>query len=497
MPGDYDTLIELVRETQTLASVQELLDWDQETYMPPNGVTARAEQLATLAKTTHERQTDPRIGELLDKIDGTLNDPLQAANLRETRRDYDRAVKIPSDLVARIAKAGSHAQKAWAKAREQSAFSKFEPHLVKLLDLKREVAELIGYEGEPYDALLDEFEPGERAETVAKVFADLRGPLSEFVRQIAEASSRPDESIVRREFPRPAQEAFARKLAEAVGFDFESGRIDVSTHPFCSGATPSDVRLTTRYNERHFSPAIFGVLHETGHGLYQQGLDSAHMFTPMGSAVSLGIHESQSRLWENMVGRSRAFWEHFYPDCRAAFPAALGDVSLDRFVGAINAVQPSLIRVEADEVTYNLHIILRFELERAMVSGKLAVRDIPDAWNAKMQEVLGITPANDAEGCLQDIHWSFGAFGYFPTYALGNLYAAQFYAAAQRDLGDLTDQIRRGTFKNLLDWLRVNIHRHGQRYRAAELVERVTGKPLSTGPFLSYLRDKFAPIYGL
>ncbi len=271
----------------------------------------------------------------------------------------------------------------------------------------------------------------------------------------------------------------------------------MSTHPFCSGATPSDVRLTTRYNERHFSPAIFGVLHETGHGLYQQGLDSAHMFTPMGSAVSLGIHESQSRLWENMVGRSRAFWEHFYPDCRAAFPAALGDVSIDRFVGAINAVQPSFIRVEADEVTYNLHIILRFELERAMVSGKLAVRDIPDAWNAKMQEVLGITPANDAEGCLQDIHWSFGAFGYFPTYALGNLYAAQFYAAAQRDLGDLTDQIRRGTFKNLLDWLRVNIHRHGQRYRAAELVERVTGKPLSTGPFLSYLRDKFAPIYGL
>ena len=357
MPGDYDTLIELVRETQTLASVQELLDWDQETYMPPNGVTARAEQLATLAKTTHERQTDPRIGELLDKIDGTLNDPLQAANLRETRRDYDRAVKIPSDLVARIAKAGSHAQKAWAKAREQSAFSKFEPQLVKLLDLKREVAELIGYDGEPYDALLDEFEPGERAETVAKVFAELRGPLSEFVRQIAEASTRPDESIVRREFPRLAQEAFARKLAEAVGFDFESGRIDVSTHPFCSGATPSDVRLTTRYNERHFSPAIFGVLHETGHGLYQQGLDSAHMFTPMGSAVSLGIHESQSRLWENMVGRSRAFWEHFYPDCRAAFPAALGDVTLDRFVGAINAVQPSFIRVEADEVTYNLHII--------------------------------------------------------------------------------------------------------------------------------------------
>lgn len=497
MPGDYDTLMQLVRETHALASCQELLEWDQETYMPPTGVVARAEQLAALARTTHERQTDPRIGELLDNIDGALSDPLQLANLRETRRDYDRAVKIPSDLVAKIAKAASHGQKAWATAREESAFSKFEPHLVELLDLKREVAELLGYGNEPYDALLDEFEPGETAETVAKVFDDLRGPLSEFVAQIAGATKRPDESIVRRKFPRADQETFARKLSEAVGFNFQSGRIDVSTHPFCSGATPSDVRLTTRYNERHFSPAIFGVLHETGHGLYQQGLDSAHMFTPMGSAVSLGIHESQSRLWENMVGRSRAFWEHFYPDCKATFPAALGDVSLDGFVGAVNAVQPSFIRVEADEVTYNLHIILRFELERAMVAGKLAVHDIPDAWNAKMKDLLGITPESDADGCLQDIHWSFGAFGYFPTYALGNLYAAQFHAAAERDLGDLNDPIRRGDFKPLLVWLRENIHRHGQQYRAAELVKRVTGEPLSTGPLLTYLRDKFAPIYGL
>ncbi len=497
MPHDYDTLIDRVREVGALASVEELLGWDQETYMPAHGLKARAEQLAAMARITHERQTNPQIGELLNRLDGSITDPQPLANLREIRRGYDRAVKIPADLVARIARASSLAREAWASAREASDFSRFAPNLEELLALKREVAELLGYDGEPYDALLDEFEPGERAETVAAVFAALRKPLSDFVRRLSEAKKKPDASIIHRRFPRDAQAAFARKLSKAIGFDFDSGRIDVSTHPFCSGTTPGDVRLTTRYDETFFSPAIFGVLHETGHGLYEQGFDPEHRFTPLGAAVSLGIHESQSRLWENIVGRSRAFWEKHYPDCRTAFPEALGDVSLDDFVGAINSVQPSMIRVEADEVTYNLHIILRFELERDMVSGSLSVKDIPEAWNAKMQELLGITPANDAEGCLQDIHWSMGGFGYFPTYTLGNLYAAQFYAAAERDIPDLTDRIRRGDCRTLLDWLRANIHRHGQRYRAGELVEKVTGRPLSIQPLMDYLRGKFSPVYGL
>ena len=497
MESDYDAVMKLVREVHVLGSVEELLAWDQETYMPPKGVHARAEQHAAVATVRHERQTQPRIGELLENLDGRLDDPIEQANVREARRDYDRAVKIPAELVGRIAKATSLGQQAWAEARKASAFDKFSPNLSELLDLKRQVAELLGYEGEPYDALLDEYEPGARSAEVAEVFAALRGPLSEFVRQLADAPNKPDGSIVHRRFPRAAQEKFARKLAELIGFDFERGRLDVSVHPFCSGATPLDVRLTTRYHEDAFAPAMFGVLHEAGHGLYEQGLPAEHMFTPAGTAVSLGIHESQSRMWENFVGRSRAFWEFAYDDCRAAFPESLGDVPLNDFVRAVNCVKPSMIRVEADEVTYNLHVILRFELERDMVSGRLAVKDIPEAWNAKMQELLGITPADDAEGCLQDIHWSMGGFGYFPTYALGNLYAAQFFAAAQRAIPDLTDRFRRGDFNTLLEWLRANIHRHGMRYRAGELVERVTGAPLSIEPLMDYLRAKFSPIYGL
>jgi len=389
------------------------------------------------------------------------------------------------------------ARDVWAKARAESNFAMFAPHLKELLELKREVARLIGYEEEPYDALLDEYEPGAKSSDVARTFAALRGPLSAFVRQLSESKKKPDGSILHRHFPKAAQEQFGRRLAEAIGFDFKSGRIDVSTHPFCSGTSPGDVRLTTRYQEDFFSPAIFGVLHEAGHGLYEQGLNGAHLFTPLGTAASLGIHESQSRMWENMVGRSRPFWEHFYPDCQRAFPEALTGVSLDAWVGAINNVSPSLIRVEADEVTYNLHIILRFELERAMIAGKLEVVDIPEAWNAQMKELLGITPPDDREGCLQDIHWSMAGFGYFPTYALGNLYAAQFFAAAHKAIPDLTERIRRGEFRTLLEWLRENIHRHGQRYRADELVQRVSGAPLSIEPLMAYLRGKFGPIYGV
>ncbi len=497
MSTTYEALLGKIRETGQLESVGELLDWDQETYMPPNGLKARADQLSLIAQLIHDRKTSPEVGELLSRLDGRSPDPVQETNVRETRRTYERASKVPTELVGRIARSAVLAKAVWAKARADSAFAPFAPHLQELLELKREVADRIGYPQEPYDALLDEFEPGARASAIADIFSALRRPLTEFVKQLAESKTKPDSSILNRHFPRPAQERFARKLAEAIGFDFQSGRMDVSTHPFCSGTTPHDVRLTTRYSEDFFPSAIFGTLHEAGHGVYEQGLDPKHVFTPMGRAVSLGVHESQSRLWENMVGRSRAFWEHFYPDCRRTFPDSLGDVSLDAFVGAINTVQPSLIRVEADEVTYSLHVILRFETEREMIAGAIAVADIPDAWNSKMQDVLGITPPNDREGCLQDIHWSMGMFGYFPTYALGNLYAAQFHEAAWRAIPDLTDRLSRGDFTTLLDWLRTNIHRHGQRYRAAELAEVVTGRRVSTEPFMTYLHEKFRPIYGL
>lgn len=497
MPETYETFIALVREIGQLESISQLLDWDSETYMPPNGLAVRAEQLALLAAMAHERLSNPRLGEMLSQLEGAALDPVQTTNVRETRRAHDRAVKVPGHLVRRIAKAAALAKVGWGKARDQSDFSIFAPHLEELLNLKRQVADAIGYQGERYDALLDEYEPGMTAAEVEAVFAALRGPLAEFTRRLTSARRQPDTAILHRRFPRQAQERFARRMAEAIGFDFQSGRIDVSRHPFCSGTGPGDVRLTTRYFEDFFNAAVFGVLHEAGHGLYEQGLDPKHVFTPAGAYVSLGVHESQSRMWENMVGRSRTFWERFYPECQEAFPASLGDVSLNAFYAAINKVEPSLIRVEADEVTYNLHIIVRFELERAMLNGAVAVKDVPAAWNAKMNELLGIAPGDDAEGCLQDIHWSMGMFGYFPTYALGNLYAAQFFEAANRAIPNLIERIRRGDLGVLREWLRSNIHRHGRRYRAGELVRQVTGKPLSTEPFLRYIRDKFSPIYGL
>jgi carboxypeptidase Taq len=497
MSDAYQEFIRLVREIGQLDTIAQLLDWDSETCMPANGLAVRADQLALMATLAHERRSSPRMGELLSQLDGSALDPIQATNVRETRRLYDRAVKIPGELVRQIAHATTLAKDAWGKAREASAFSTFAPHLAELLRLKRQVADLVGYKTERYDALMDDFEPGITTAEVSAIFASLRRPLAEFVRQLTESKRQPDSSILQRHFPREAQERFSRRMAEVIGFDFSSGRIDVSKHPFCTGMGPGDVRLTTRYYENFFNASVFGVLHEAGHGLYEQGLDPRHVYTPAGQAVSLGVHESQSRMWENLVGRSRPFWEGLYPECRDAFPQALGAVSLDAFYGAINRVGPSLIRVEADEVTYNLHIIVRFELERAMIDDTLAVEDIPEAWNTKMRDLLGVTPPDDRQGCLQDIHWSMGTFGYFPTYALGNLYATQFFEAARQAIPDLTDRIRRADLTTLREWLQANIHSHGQTYRAGELVRRVTGKPLSTDPFMRYIRAKFAPIYGL
>lgn len=497
MPGTYETFAAAVREIGVLASIEALLDWDSETYMPEGGLAARAEQISMIAALAHERRTNPKIGELLSQLEGRVDDPAEQTNVREVRRAYDRATRLPADLVRRLSKITVIAKEAWGKARADSSFAAFAPHLSELVDLKRQVADLVGYRGERYDALLDEYEPGMTAREVEAVFTALRGPLSDFVKQIAAATKKPDASVLHRRFPRAAQEAFSRRVAEAIGFDFSRGRLDVSKHPFCSGVGPVDVRLTTRYYEDFFSPSVFGVMHEAGHGMYEQGLPAQHLFTPMGQAVSLGIHESQSRLWENFVGRSREFWEGLYPECQAIFREAFGDVTLDAFHAAINVIEPSFIRVEADEVTYNLHIILRFEIERDLIGGKLEARDVPEAWNAKMKEMLGISPPDAARGCLQDIHWSAGLFGYFPTYALGNLYAAQFFEAAAGAMPNLRGDIRAGNFADLLSWLRENIHQHGMRYLPGELVQRVTGRPLSIEPFLKYVRAKFAPLYGL
>lgn len=497
----YQNLCEAVQEATLLERVLHLLEWDELTQMPKAGGDYRADQSTLLAGIVHQKQTDPVIGEWLDML---ADSPLAAdpksdtgANIQHLRRDYDKKTKLPQQLVEQLTRACTVGQQVWVEARKADSFKIFQPNLEEIVRLKREEAAALGYEDTPYTPLLDDYEPGETTANVERVLRELRKALVPLVQAIADSPQRPDASILARKYPTAAQESFGTAAAKQVGFDFNAGRLDVTAHPFCTGLGPGDVRITTRYDEHAFSDAFFGILHETGHGLYDQGLPREQYGLPLGSDVSLGIHESQSRLWENQVGRSRAFWEHFYPQAQAAFPEALGDVEMSAFYGAVNSVEPSLIRVEADEVTYNLHILIRFELELALIEDRLQVADLPGAWNEKYQHYLGITPPSDADGVLQDVHWGAGLFGYFPTYALGNLYSAQFFRQATQDLGDLDADFRNGDFSALLTWLRENVHRHGRRYTPAELVERITGAPLQHEPLIDHLTQKYGEIYGL
>jgi carboxypeptidase Taq len=497
----YADLIRRIKDASILGSCAGVLDWDEQTYMPHQGSAFRGEQMGLLARLRHEMVTAPEVGGLLAEVEGSslVADPesVPAVNVREIRRSYDRAVKVPKQLVEELARTTTRARQVWVDARKNKDFAIFRPWLEKIVHLKRQEAAAIGHAGVPYDALLDEYEPGATAAEITRTFAALRDDLVPMVAAIAASGKRPRRDILERDYPVDRQEVFGQAAAAAFGFDFDAGRLDKTAHPFCTGLGPGDCRLTTRYNPRFFNESFFGILHETGHGLYEQGLDPEHFGTPMGSFVSLGIHESQSRLWENQVGRGRPFWEHFFPRARQVFLASLRDVNLEDFIFAINDVQPSFIRVEADEATYNMHIILRFELEQALVSGDLPPADVPCAWNEKFQKSFRLTPPDDALGCLQDIHWSMGGIGYFPTYTLGNLYAAQFMETARKDLGDLDADFRRGEFGRLKKWLNDKIHRPGQRYRAADLCRRVTGQPLGHRALLTYLRGKYGPLYGI
>lgn len=497
----YDDLIKELKEISLLGSVASVLGWDERVNLPHKGAEHRGNQMALLSRTVHERFTSKRVGDLLATVEASdlvkERDSDAAVNVRETRRQYDRATKLPSSLVEEMAKTEILAQAAWVDARKKSDYPAFEPWLAKWLKLKLQECDCVGYKTSRYDALLDPFEPDETAANLTRVFESLRGPLVELVGRITASGKKAPLEILERHYPADAQNRLGREAAERVGFDFSAGRLDVSVHPFCSGLGPGDTRMTTRYDEKYFGDAFFGVLHETGHALYDQGLPAEHFGTPCGEAVSLGIHESQSRLWENFVGRSRAFWRFFLPKAREAFPEALKGVTDDQWYAAINDVRPSLIRTESDEATYNLHVLIRFELEQAMLNGDVSTKDLPAAWNEKMQKYLGVTPPDDARGCLQDIHWSGGAIGYFPTYTLGNLYAAQFFEQAREDLGDLDAQFAAGEFAPLLGWLRKHIHSQGKRYSAGQLAQRITGRPLSAEPLLKHLRAKAAEIYGV
>jgi len=497
MSVEYENFLKAAKNLADLGHAQALLSWDQETYMPPKGTAQRASSLGTLAGIHHAQLTDDAFVQTVKALKDAELKGDEAINVQEIARIQERALKIPTELVVELNETQSLAHEAWIKAREDSDFGHFAPWLEKVLGLQKEIAERVGYEGSIYNAFLDEYEPHTRAEDVAPVLHALKDRLVPLAERIGATGKKPAAGILDQDFSIDQQEAFGRRVMADLGFDLEAGRLDIAVHPFCSGLSRSDVRLTTRYSVDKMEESLFGIIHETGHGLYEQGLPEDAAGLPLCSSISLGIHESQSRLWENMVGRGRPFWTYYLPILKEHFPGQLDGVDLEAFYAAVNQVEPSFIRVEADEVTYNLHILLRFELEQALVEDRVSIADLPELWNARMEEYLGLKPENAAQGVLQDVHWSFGLIGYFPTYSLGNLYAAQFFQQAQKDMPGLDDDLAAGRLAGLKGWLNEKVHRRGRRVNAGELVREVTGEELSADYFMDYLEGKFGDLYGV
>jgi len=499
LESNYNELISRYKEVAVIGSVNGLLQWDMQTIMPPKGSERRSDQLALLAGIAHNRMTSPRIDELLTALEAHSGElpPEEQANIREIRRDQKKAVKVPQDLVEELSRHESVCHEVWVKARAKADFDMFAPYLEKMIALVRRQAECLGYKDTPLDALIDLFEPDATVAVFTKLFDEIKSVSVPLVRKIADAPIKSDRAFLHRDYPIELQRRFGEQVMKSIGFDLDGGRLDVSVHPFCSGGL-GDVRITARYNPNAPQQAIFGIIHESGHALYEQGVRADTFGTPLSEALSYGIHESQSRMWENLIARSRAFWTFFLPRLKELFPTQLADASLDKFLLAINHVQPSLIRVEADELTYDLHIIVRFEIERDLFAGKLSVSDLPRAWNRKIEDYLGVVPPdNGREGVLQDVHWSGGMFGYFPSYSLGNIAASQFWSAMKRAMPDLDKQIATGKFSDALTWLRANVHQHGRRWSRDELLQKATGKPLGTADYLQYLTDKYSDLYRL
>ncbi|PYV84268.1 MAG: carboxypeptidase [Acidobacteria bacterium] len=498
-------MIQLTRLKSKLAEICDLkgaasvLGWDQQTYMPPGGANARAEQLATLEKLSHEMFVSAEMGELLEgaaaEVSALAYDSDEASLVRVTRRDYDKARKIPPALVAEIARTTSLGMEVWVKAKAESNFAVFQPILQKIYQLHQALANCLGFEERMYDALLDQYEPDMKTSALEEIFANLKAELVPMVHALSDKLNSVDGSVLHRHYDGQKQWDFGTEVLKRFGYDFEKGRQDKSVHPFTTSFSINDVRITTHVDENFLSSALFGTLHEGGHALYDQGISPSLERSPLSAGASLGIHESQSRLWENPVGRSLGFWKFFYPRLQSIFPDSLAPVSLEAFYQAINRVQPSLIRVEADEITYNLHIMIRFELEVDLLEERLKVADLPAAWNARMKDYLGIVPSKDAEGVLQDVHWSHGLIGYFPTYSLGNLISVQLFEQAKAENRDIPSQIERGHFSGLLEWLRTHVHRHGRKFLPLELVERATGSHFRAEPYIDYLKNKYSEIY--
>lgn len=498
MAEKLEALKKRLRMIYCVREASSVLSWDQETGMPAGAGEARSAQMSALSELSHDMLVAEETGRMIEEAAGEVADEASEDGhlVRRARREFQRETKLPSDLVAEHAAATSRAQMCWTRAKRTKDFALFEPELTKILDLTRRIADCYGYDEHPYDALLETYEPGLRTARLKPLFEAMRPKLVDLVQRIGE---RPkiDDAILRKHFPVPQQKEFIHRLAREVGYDFDHGRIDVAEHPFCISFSSLDVRITNAYDERFIGRSVFGCLHETGHALYEQGSPAEYLHGPLEGGCSMGIHESQSRLWENVVGRSRPYWNHYFPQLAQVFPEQLKGHGAEEFHRAINRVEPTFIRVESDEVTYNLHIMLRFELELAMLEGKLQPKDVPAAWNAAMKDYLGLTPPDDGMGCLQDVHWSIGLFGYFPTYTLGNLLAAQMWESIQRDVPGVDEQIGQGRFDGILGWLRQKVHRWGARLMPEELIREATGRDLEAEPFLRYLEGRFGGLYGL
>ena len=478
-----------------------LMTWDQETYMPPAGALPRARASAIVGRLAHEMSTSKEYGDLLDRaekeVEGKDPEDPDFLMVKVARRDFERNVKVPPDLVARLREAEVHGVQVWQEARKKNDFAMFAPYLQRIVDLEKELAQSLGYKEHPYDALLDAFEPEMTTSEVRALFDNLRSQLVPLVAAISDRQSMVDDAILGRHVPFHRQMSLAQDLVKLLGYDLDAGRIDISAHPFTQGLASRDVRITVRVYENRMDSCLYAAAHECGHAVYEQGIPEEFEGTPLHSPASLGVHESQSRMWENVVCRGKDFLSFYYPRIQEMIPEQFGDVSFEDFYRAVNKSVPSLIRVEADEVTYNLHIMLRFDLELGLIEGSIDVNDLPRLWNAKMEEYLGIVPDSDANGVLQDMHWSSGLFGYFPTYTIGNVMSLQLYSKAVEDYPSIPSDLSSGDIGSLLRWMREHIHVHGRKYVPQELLERATGSRLDVGPYISYLRSKYGEIYGL
>jgi carboxypeptidase Taq len=501
MTEKIERLKMLLGEVSDISSAAAVLGWDQQVNMPPGGGPARAQQLSTLSTLSHKKFTSDEMGGAIEdakaEVEGKDGDSDDVRLVKKTSHDFDKARKVTSEWVAEFSKLTSLGQNAWEKAREEDDFAQFQPTFEKIIEMRQAYADFFKPWDSVYDPLLDDYEQGMKASQVKAVFDELRPKQIELVRAISENGKPVDDAVLHLDWSEQGQWDFGVEVAKAIGFDFERGRQDKSVHPFTTSFSTGDVRITTRFDPKFLNTAIFSTMHEAGHGMYEQGTDPEFERLPIGGGASLAIHESQSRLWENLVGRDLPFWKAFYPRLKKIFPDNLKSIALEDFYRAINKVEPSLIRVEADEATYNLHIMLRFEMELDLLEGRLSAADAPEAWNAKFEEFLGLTPPSNKLGILQDVHWSVGYMGYFPTYALGNLVASQLWVKIKEDISDLEKQMEKGKFGDLLDWLRTNLHIHSSKYEPVELLKKITGSGLEAQPYIDYLNEKFGKVYEL